>query len=167
MSEKLPWRMPTVEQAYDALSERQDWERFWIEQDLLGKYTHGVSDDDLLEAMQHWVVDLLDMGHCPSRQLLRQISGELRRLYWPDQHRKQRQRIREQALLWHDHDLKAHLARTKYGNVHGAQTKAEQDVAAVHGLTLDGLRSRHTRYKARGKESAKASQPRRSRYSKT
>jgi hypothetical protein len=140
MTEKLPWRMPTVEQAYDAFSERQDWERFWIEQDLLGKYVHGVSSDDLEEAAHHWIVDLLKMGHYPSRQMLGNICSELQRLYWPDQHRKQRQRIREQALLWHDHDLKAHLARTKYGNVHGAQTKAEQDVAERHGLTVFGLR---------------------------
>jgi hypothetical protein len=164
MSEKLPWRAPTVEQAYDAFSERQDWERFWIEQDLLGKYVHGVSSDNLEEAVHHWIVDLLKMGHCPSRQMLGNICSELQRLYWPDQHRKQRQRSREQALLWHDRSLQDHLARTRYGNVHGAQSKAEEDVAAVHDLTVEGLRTRHTRYKARVKESAKQ---RRSRYPKT
>jgi hypothetical protein len=127
MSEKLPWRVPTVQQAYDAFSERQDWERFWTEDELLQKYVHGVSADDLGEAVHHWIVDLLDMGHYPSRHMLRMISGELQRLYWPDQgsHSKQRQRSREQALLWHDRSLQDHIARTKYGNAPGAQTKAE------------------------------------------
>ena len=110
MSEKLPWRMPTVKQAYDAFSEPQAWDdmRFWIEDELLQKYVHGVGADDLEEAVHHWVVDLLEMGHYPSRHMLRMICGELQRLYWPDQgsHSKQRQRSREQALLWHDRSLR-------------------------------------------------------------
>jgi hypothetical protein len=170
MTEKLPWRMPTVKQAYDAFSEPQAWDdmRFWTEQDIQQWYLHGVSSDNLEEAVHHWIIDMLDMGHYPSRHMLRQISGELQRLYWPDQgsHSKQRQRTREYALLWHDRDLKAHLARTKYGNRHGAQTKAEQDVAEMHGLTVSGLRQRHVRYRARVKKATDALWRRRSRYPK-
>jgi hypothetical protein len=171
MSEKLPWRMPTVKQMYDAFSEPQAWDdtRFWIEQELLQKYVHRVGADDLEEAVHHWVVDLLDMGHYPSRHMLRMISGELQRFWFPyrGSHSKQRQRIREYALLWHDRSLQDYLARTKYGNRRGAQTKAKQDVAEMHGLTLPGLHQRHVRYRARVNESTDALWRRRSRYPKS
>jgi hypothetical protein len=162
---RYAWRT----KVYDA-SEPDEWEetRAMIEQATLYKYTHGVSGDELEEAVHHWLVDLLDMGHYPSRHMLRMISGELQRLYWPDRgsHKQQAQRSKEQAKLYVERLEIDHLAATKYQSVRNARTRAEQDVAEAEGLNVSGLRKRRDRYRKRIKKSTDELWLRRSLYPK-
>jgi hypothetical protein len=74
-----------------------DSQRWQVEFEALQKYTHGVHEDDLLEAVHRMVIDLLDAGHTPSQDMLRMISGELKAAWWPD--RKQHRRSKEWAFL--------------------------------------------------------------------
>jgi hypothetical protein len=96
------------------------------------------------------VVDLLDSGHTPSRNMLRMISGELKAAWWPD--RKQHQRSKEWAFLACVQQEINFWAGKKYGNARGARTKAEQDIAEMHGLSVSGLRKKLARFRARLKK---------------
>ena len=145
MSEEFLWRMPLL-QLLHRLPSIIDNRRFQAELEAQQKYTHGIHDDELLEAMHRMVVDLLDAGHTPSRFMLRMISGELKAAWWPD--RKQHQRSKERAWLICIQQEIAFWARKKYGDARGARTKAEQDIAEGRGLSVDALRKRLYRARA-------------------
>jgi hypothetical protein len=127
-----------------------DDRRWQVEIEAQRKYTRGVHEDDLLEAVHRWVIDLLDAGHTPSRDMLRLISGELKAAWWPD--RKQRQHSKERAWLNHECCLIDYWWKKQYGKAHGTREKAEQDVAEMNGLTLENARRRRTRFRARLKK---------------
>jgi hypothetical protein len=59
VSEEFPWRMSMV-QLLRRLPSIIDNKRFQVEFEALRKYTHGVHEDDLLEAVHRMVVDLLE-----------------------------------------------------------------------------------------------------------
>jgi hypothetical protein len=136
VSGELPWRT--------------DSQRWRVEIEAQRKYTAGVHGDDLLEAVHRMVVDLLDAGHIPSRDMLRMISGELKTAWWPD--RKQHQRSKEAAFLNYVQQVIKYRAAKAYGNAPGARTKAEQDIAEMHGLSVSGLRKKRARFSKRVKE---------------
>jgi hypothetical protein len=155
MSEKLPWRTPVVKQSYDAFSEPEEWDtqRVMLEQSMLQFHTGGLSTDDvdgLVEAMRHWVVDLLDMGHYPSRDMLCMISCQLKALYWPAP--KPAKRAEEAAWLISVQSAIDHLATTKYRDSNTAWTLAEEEVAKRLKLSVDGLRRKRTRFRAQLKQ---------------
>jgi hypothetical protein len=153
-----------------------DNKRFQVEFEALRKYTHGVHEDDLLEAVHRMVVDLLDKGHTPSRDMLRMISGELKAAWWPD--RKQGQRSKERAFLSFEHQAIKYRAHEEYGKARDPcdpvamaepprraiptsnrvtktrdpVTQAEQDIAKMLGLSVGGLRRKRTRFRKRVKE---------------
>jgi uncharacterized protein with von Willebrand factor type A (vWA) domain len=147
VSAERKWRTPTVELVRRLPS--IDSQRWLVEFEAQQKYTLGVHADDLLEAMHRMVVDLLDSGHTPSRNMLRLISGELKEAWWPD--RKQRQHSKELAFLINVQQ-EICCAAKKYGKAPGAWTKAEQDIAEMRGLSVDALRKRLERFRARRKE---------------
>jgi hypothetical protein len=120
----------------------------WL--DTLQRYMAGVHEDDLLEAMHRAVVDLLDQGHIPPPHALRLISGALKLAWWPDP--KQSQHSKEFAFMASVPEEINYLAAEKYGGARGARTKAEQDVAKAHGISVEALRKRLERFRARRKE---------------
>jgi len=128
------------------------------------KYTLGIQEDDLPEAMHRMVVDLLDEGHTPSREMLRMISGELQEKWWPvGSPNKQRQHSKESAFVYAVQQEINYRAADKYGNARGARTKAEQDVAEMRGLSVDALRKRLERFRARIKKREASLEQRRKR----
>jgi hypothetical protein len=140
---------------YDAFSESEEWDaqRVQAEQNMLHFHTDGIGASDpgaaamLMEAMRYWTVDLLDMGHYPSRQMLAFISCQLKALYWPD--RKQAKRTEEAAWLLSVQQRIDHLAATKYCNTSNPRTRAEEEVAKLLKLSVHGLRKNRERYGAR------------------
>jgi hypothetical protein len=149
MSAKLQWRTPTVEPV-DAFSEPEEWDtqRVMLEQSMLQFHTRDLSADDvdgLVETMRNWIVDLLDMGHYPSRELLRTISLQLKALYWPGY--KQAKRTEEAAWLISVQSAIDHLAATKYRDNDTARTCAEQEVAKRLKLDVGSLRRKRTRFR--------------------
>jgi hypothetical protein len=128
------------------------------------KYTLGIQEYDLPEAMHRMVVDLLDEGHTPSREMLRMISGELQEKWWPvGSPNKQRQHSKESAFVDAVQQEINYRAAEKYGNARGARTKAEQDVAEMRGLSVEALRKRLERFRARLKKRKAALELRRKR----
>ena len=138
--------------------------RWFIEFVAQYKYTLGIQEDDLPEAMHRMVVDLLDEGHTPSREMLRMISGELQEKWWPvGSPNKQRQHSKESAFVYAVQQEINYRAADKYGNARGARTKAEQDVAEMRGLSVEALRKRLERFRARLKKREAALEQRRKR----
>jgi hypothetical protein len=169
-SRKRQWRAPKVVPAYDAFAEPTAWDdaRSMLEHEALRKYTAGVGDDDLSDALLHMVVDLLDAGHYPSRHMLRMISRELQRLAWPDQGSpaKERQRNKEAAWLHLERATIDHLAATKYKDARNARASAEQEFAAMHGMKVRSLRRKRERYRSSLKQTTEARWQRRMQYPK-
>ena len=136
--------------------DRSDQYRMMLEENMLAPYLEGVrNEDEAVEAVDQWMADLIDMGHYPSRHMLRLIGGALKRLRWPHEGSpsKERRRSKEAAWLVCERHMIDHLAATKYaGVVDDASTRAEQDFAEMCGLTVDGLRRKRTRYQQRLKE---------------
>jgi hypothetical protein len=126
--------------------------RRWAEHEILQKYALGIHADDPGEAWRRSIVDLIDAGHAPSRDMLRNISTELKQAWWPDC--KRDQRSRESAFLFYVQVLIDHLAAEKYGNARGARTKAEADVARLHSLSVAALHRKRMRFRARRKRTA-------------
>jgi hypothetical protein len=171
MSE-LVWRTPILRLVYysaafyDAFSEPEEWEaqRVMLEQSMLQFHTGGLSADDadgLVEAMRHWVVGLLQMGHYPSRQMLGLIACSLEAAYWPGP--KQAKRAEEAAWLISVQSAIDHLAATKYcdSNTSRSRTCAEEEVAKRLKLSVDGLRRKRTRFRAQLKQREAAVEQRR------
>jgi hypothetical protein len=174
MSEELLWQLPMV-QLLRRLPSIVDNKRGQVEEEAQLKYTQGVHDDDLLEAIHRMIVDLLDSGHTPSRFMLHMISGELKAAWWPE--RKQHQRSKELAFLSLVQQAIKHQAVEKYGKARDPcdpvamaepprravpvnrvtkardpVTRAEQDIADMLGLSVEGLRRKRTRIRERLKE---------------
>jgi hypothetical protein len=149
VSEEFPWRMSMV-QLLRRLPSIIDNKRFQVEFEALRKYTHGVHEDDLLEAVHRMVVDLLDSGHTPSQDMLRMISGELKAVWWPD--RKQHRRSKEWAFLACIQQEINFWAAKEYGNARGARTLAEQDIAESRDLSVSGPRRKRFRFRERLKK---------------
>jgi hypothetical protein len=126
------------------ISDAQIWN------EALQRCMAGVHEGDQLEAIHRTVVDLLDQGHIPPRPWLRLISGELKSAWWPDP--KQSQHSKEFAFVALVPDQIDYLAAEKYGGARGARTKAEQDVAKAHGISIEALRKRLERFRGRRKE---------------
>jgi hypothetical protein len=125
-------------------------QRVTIEQSMLQFHLNGINPgdaDSLLEAMHRHVVDLLDMGHYPSRQMLAMISCALRAAWWPD--RKQAKRSEEAGWLITVQGAIDHLAATTYRDSSAPRTRAEEAVAERLGLNVDSLRRKRTRFRAR------------------
>jgi hypothetical protein len=164
------WRTPRVEQIYDAFAEPEAWDdqRAMMEHEALVKYTTGVDEKDLPEALQHMVVDLIDAGHYPSRYMLRMIGGELKSLYWPHggSAKKERQHSKKRAWLYHERALIDYLAATKYAGADNPRTKAEEEFAAMHGITVKSLRRKRERHHAALKQSEEVRWQRRKGYPK-
>jgi hypothetical protein len=118
-----------------------------IELEAMERYMAGVHEDDMLEAWHRMVVDLLDQGHIPSRSMLRLISGDLKKAWWPDRKKSSHSEAVAFVVVVPDHINQ--LAAKKYGGARGAKTKAEQDVAKAHGISVELLRKRLQRYRAR------------------
>src|SRR5262249_12810312 len=86
-------------------------------------------------------------GPYPVAEHAASITAELKEAWWPD--RKQRQHSKELAFLINVPQEINYWAAEKYGNARGAQTKAERDIAERRGLSVDALRKRLERYRAR------------------
>ena len=139
--------------------DRSDRYRMMMEENSLQFHLEGVRNaDEAVEAADQWMVDLIDMGHYPSRRMLRLIGGALKRLLWPHKGlpSKERKRSEEAAWLMHERMMIDHLAATKYKGADNPATRAEQDFAEMCGLTVDGLRRKRTRYQGNLKESEEA-----------
>ena len=137
-----------------AASQRQlEIQRWMLEYLAQHLYTFGVHEDDPPEAMHRMVVDLLDEGHTPSREMLLMLSGELKEMWWPvGSPNKQRQHSKELAFVYGVQQEINYCAAKKYRNARGARTKAEQDVAEMRGLSVAALRKRLERFRARLKK---------------
>jgi hypothetical protein len=118
MSEELPWHFnwPMVK-LLRRLPSIIDNKRFQVEFEALRKYTHGVHEDDLLEAVHRMVVDLLDSGHTPSQDMLRMIGGELKAVWWPDRAAPAQQRVGVPTCVQREINF---WAGKKYGNARRA-----------------------------------------------
>jgi hypothetical protein len=99
------------------------------------------------DAYRRIILDLL-RSRTPSRRTLRQVAGELERLWWPS--KKRERRGRERVFLWHADDLTNYLAdQHREQGARNPKTRAERDAAKAFGLSVAGLRQRHTRYRRR------------------
>jgi hypothetical protein len=137
--------------------DRSDRYRMMLEENSLQFHLEGVrNEDEAVEAVDQWMVDLIDMGHYPSRHMLRMIGGALKRLRWPHEGspEKERRRSEEAAWLMYERMSIDHLAATKHKGARrpGPATRAEQDVAEMCGITVGGLQRKRTRYQQNLKE---------------
>jgi hypothetical protein len=127
-----------------------DSQRWLIEFEAQQKHTFGVHEDDVLEAMHRMVIDLLEKGHTPSRDMMGSIIAELKDKWWPVGSRlQQRQHGKERAFVINVRREITYWAEKKYGNVRGARTRAEQDIANMRDISVEVLRKRLERYGVR------------------
>jgi hypothetical protein len=102
------------------------------------------------DAYHRIILDLLH-SRTPSRRTLQQVADELERLWWPSKKRDRRRR--EQVFLWHVEDLTNSLAdEYREQGARNPRTRAEQNVAKAHGVSVAGLRRRRMRYRGIAKD---------------
>jgi len=138
------------------VSTEQDWRmdarRARIEHEALQKYIKGIHEDDLLEAMHRWVIDLLDSGHTPSQHMLQMISGELKAKWWPVPETKQRRHSKERAWLLAEQCL-LHYSMNKYRTKERPPKKTiEADIAKNYGISRAKLLKDRARFRQRVKK---------------
>jgi hypothetical protein len=137
MTATLEWRTPKVQELYDAFHEPEEWDaqRMLIEESMLGYHHEGVNMGDadaLMDATHRWMVDMIDMGHYPSRYMLQLINGTLKALLWPGH--KQAKRTEDAAWLFAVCVAIEQRAKAEYGDASGARTRAKEDIAKKLGL---------------------------------
>jgi hypothetical protein len=128
-----------------------DKARFWadgcfIRERLQALDANAKRDIKAVEDAYHRIILDLLRTRTPSRYTLRQVAGELERLWWPS--KKRERRSREQVFLWNVADLTNCLAdQYREQGAPRPKTRAEQDAAKALGIGVAGLRRRRTRYR--------------------
>jgi hypothetical protein len=161
------WRTPVVEElpCHDADAQRSNVESWWLRQ-----YIDGRSDpEDLLEAMRHMTVDLIEAGYYPSRHMLRMWCGDYKALCWPDQGSPEKERRRSREWAWLDvlQGQIEYLAATKFCNEPDPKAAAERAIAGEHKISVRSLHRKRDRYRLEAKKSAGRLRQRRARYAQT
>jgi hypothetical protein len=128
-----------------------DQARFWADGVFIRERLEALDpntkrDPDAVKDAYHRAIVELLRSRTPSRRTLRQVAGELERLWWPS--KKRDRRSREQVFLWLVEDLTNCLAdQYREQGVRNPRTRAEQDAAKAHGIGVAGLRRRRMRYR--------------------
>jgi hypothetical protein len=133
------------------ITDDDDKARYWadgvfIRERLQALHPSTKRDPDAVKDAYHRIILDLLRTRTPSRGTLQQVARELERLWWPS--KKRDRRSRERSFEWNVAALIDCLAdQHRDEGARNPRTRAEQDVAKAHGVSVAGLRRRRMRYR--------------------